>query len=225
MNLNNFINRFYFNKFLSRFFHTTVYCLQRELEDCETILDIGCGPSSPVQYCQNIKYSLGIEPFKPYLDESKERKIHTKYLAKKIENLDFPKGRFDAVVLLEIVEHLPKEKGRKVLEKAEKWARKKIIISTPNGMLPQDEIDKNPWQRHLSGWSAEEFRRLGYHVYGLAGVKFLRKKSDSDTMSASLLSPIKFRPRIFWFLIVTLTQSFVYFFPKYAFEIFCIKNK
>jgi len=83
MNLDDLINRFYYNKFFSRIFHTTVYCLKRELKDCQSVLDLGCGPSSPLQYCQNIKYSVGVEAYKPYLAESKRRKIHSKYLNKK----------------------------------------------------------------------------------------------------------------------------------------------
>jgi len=219
------INNLYNSPFLGRIFHTLNYCLQKELEDCESVLDIGCGPSSPLQYCKNIKYSVGVEPFKPYLEESKKRKIHTKYINKKIEEIDFPEKSFDAVIMIEVLEHLPKKMGYEILKKAEKWAKEKIIISTPNGFLPQNKLDQNPWQQHLSAWSIADFYRLKYTIFGLAGLKFLREPNKDETMSAGLLSPIKYKPQFFWFLIITLSQLFVYFLPNLAFELFCVKKK
>jgi len=50
----------YRNKWISRFLHTSVYCLQRELRGCDSVLDLGCGPSSPTQYC-GVLYSVGVE--------------------------------------------------------------------------------------------------------------------------------------------------------------------
>lgn len=223
--MDSLINRLYHHPLLSRIFHTLVYCLKRELKDCKSVLDVGCGPSSPLQYCQNIEYSVGVEPFLPYLNESKKKKIHTKYLNKRAEDLSFPDDSFDAIIMLEVLEHLPKKTGREILKKVEKWAKKKIIISTPNGLLPQKKIDENPWQQHLSGWSVKDFRQLQYHVYGLAGLKFLRKESESETMNASLLTPIKYRPKPLWFLVITVSQLFVYFLPNLAFELFCVKEK
>lgn len=219
------IKKLYHHPLISRIFHTLVYCLQRELRDCKSVLDIGCGPSSPLQYCQNIKYSVGVEPFKPYLNESRKKKIHTKYLNKKIEELDFPEKSFDAVIIIEVLEHLPKKLGYDILKKAEKWAKKKVIVSTPNGLLPQKKLDENPWQEHLSGWSVADFKALNYSVFGLSGFKFLRKESEEGTMNAGLLAPVKYKPRFFWFLIITFSQLFTYFLSSLAFELFCVKKK
>ena len=222
--MNNLIKKLYYNSVLSRIFHTLVYCLQRELKDCKSVLDIGCGPSSPLQYCLNVEYSVGVEPFGSYLNDSKKNKIHTKYLNKKIEEINFPEKSFDAVIMIEVLEHLPKKIGYEILKKAEKWAKKKIIISTPNGILSQEELDKNPWQQHLSGWFISDFKQLKYLVFGLAGLKFLRKESESNTMNASLTTPIKYKPKLFWFFILTASQIFIYFLPNLAFELFCVKK-
>ena len=108
----------YQNKFVASIVHTLVNELQKELKDCETVLDLGCGPSSPIQYCKNIKYSVGVEAFQPYLEKSKQNKIHSEYLEKKIEDLDFPENSFDAVIMIEVLEHLPKETGKEVLKKS-----------------------------------------------------------------------------------------------------------
>jgi len=224
--LNSLIEKFHKSLFWGRIFHTLNYCLQKELKDCESVLDIGCGPSSPLQYCKWIKYSVGVEPFKPYLEESKKRRIHTKYINKKIEDLDFPENSFDAVIMIEVLEHLPKKVGREILKKAEKWARKKVIISTPNGFIDQPSVDKNPYQEHKSGWTIRELSSIGFKCRGLAGLKFLRKpKNESDSMGEDLTVSLRFKPKIFWFFVATLSQIFTYFIPQLAFELFCLLEK
>jgi SAM-dependent methyltransferase len=217
--------KIYYSKFFGGIFHTLVYSLQKELEDCESVLDLGCGPSSPSQYCSNIKYSVGVEAFKPYLEKAKKLKTHSEFIAKKIEEVDFPPKSFDAVIMLEVLEHLSKEAANKILLKSEKWARKKIIVSSPNGFWSQGIVDNNVLQKHLSGWTIEEFQRRGFRVFGLSGLKVLRKESESKSMDDNLLSTVRFKPEIFWFIILALSQAFVYFFPALAFELFAVKQK
>lgn len=162
------IKQLYYNRLLSRLFHTLVYCLKRELKDCQSVLDLGCGSDSPIKYC-NIAYSVGVDAFKPYIEESKSKKIHTNYILGDITKLNFEPQSFDAVILIDVLEHLEKEKGEQLLEKVERWARKKVILSTPNGFLPQRSIDENPFQAHRSGWIVEEIKKLGYKACGMAG--------------------------------------------------------
>ena len=71
---------------MSRCFPTTVSLLQEALSDCESVLDLGCGPDSPLQYCHGIKYSVGVEYYKPYLNKSRNKKIHNKYIQKKLKS-------------------------------------------------------------------------------------------------------------------------------------------
>jgi len=218
------VNKIYHTRIFSWLFPTTVFCLQKSLRDCETVLDLGCGPSSPLQYCGNIRHSVGVEAFLPYLDESKRRKIHSEYFLERVEEADFPEKSFDAVVMIELIEHLPKEVGFEMLKKAEKWAKKKIIVSTPNGFLPQRERDDNLLQKHLSGWSLDEMRKLGFECRGLSGLKSLRREAPEEIGENDFMASIKKRPRFFWFVAATLSQMYTYHFPKRAFEIFCIKK-
>lgn len=218
------INKIYHTRIFARIFHTTIYCLQKELRDCESVLDLGCGPSSPLQYCRNIKHSVGVEAFGPYLEESKRRKIHTEYVAKKVEEVDFPEKSFDAVILIEVLEHLPEKIGYAMLEKAERWARKKVIVSTPNGFLSQNEYDGNPFQKHLSGWNIKTMKELGFHCRGLAGFKWIRQEAPLQAAEDDFMASIRLRPRFFWFVVATLSQLATYQFPKRAFEIFCMKK-
>ena len=219
------IDKLYNNDFFGRIFHTMQYCLKSELSNCTRVLDIGCGHSSPIKYCENIKYSVGVEPWKPYLKRSQEQEIHTEYQNKKIEALNFEENSFDAVVLIEVIEHMSEELVSQIIEKSKKWAKKKIIITTPNGFVDQPEVDKNPFQKHLSGWDHKKMKDLGFKVKGLAGLKFLRKpKEDQDSMEGDLLVLIRYRPKFLWFVIATLSQLFVYFIPKVAFGLFCAKE-
>lgn len=219
------INKLYQSPILSFIIPTLSYCLKKELRDCKTVLDLGCGPSSPLQQCSNIEYSVGVEAFPPYLAESKKKKIHNIYLDKKIEELDFPPNSFDAVIMIEVLEHLPKDKAHLILKRAQKWAKKKIIISSPNGFINQKAIDDNPLQKHLSGWNYQEMHSLGFKVKGLAGLKFLRQEVQGNTMGDDITTSIRFRPRFFWFIIATVSQIITYSFPFLAFELFSVKKK
>ncbi len=96
----------------------------------------------------------------------------------------------------------------------EKVARKRVIIFTPNGFLPQEVFDGNVRQFHKSGWSVEEMRALGFRVTGIMGWKFLRGKKGS----------LKFSPKTFWSLLSTLSQKWVRKRPGWAFQLLCVKE-
>ncbi|HLN19075.1 MAG TPA: class I SAM-dependent methyltransferase [Patescibacteria group bacterium] len=219
------INKLHKSKLLRGIIPTLDYCLQRELSDCESVLDLGCGPSSPLQFCKNIKYSVGVEAFRPYLEESKNKKIHSEYQEKDIKNVDFPENSFDAVILIEVLEHLPEELGNKIIKEAKKWARKKIIVSSPNGFLPQKALDDNPMQAHLSGWDLKKMSNMGFKCFGLAGLKCLRQEVQDSSMGDDMTTTIKYRPRFFWFLVASISQIFVYSIPSMAFELFSVMKK
>jgi len=221
----NTINKLHKSKFLGGIFPTLDRCLRKELEDCESVLDLGSGPSSPLQYCQNIKYSVGVEAFRPYLEASMKKKTHNEYIEGKIEEAEFSENSFDAVIMIEVLEHLPKETGLEMIKKAEKWAKKKIIITTPNGFVSQRQLDGNLLQKHLSGWEIEEMEKNGFGCRGLAGLKVLRQEVRDSSMGDDMTTTIKYRPRLFWFIVATLSQVFTYHYPRYAFELFSVKKK
>jgi len=185
-------------------------------------LDLGCGCGSPIQHC-SVSHSVGVEAFEPYLDESRKRGIHKEYILEDISRLDFEPKSFDAVIMIDVLEHLEKDSGRVVLEKAEKWARKKVIVSTPNGFLPAESVEGNPFQAHRSGWTIGEMRELGYKVYGTAGWRFLRRKELKDVGGGRFVT-VRFRPKTFWWFVSGLTQTITYYFPRLAYELFCVKK-
>ena len=219
-----FIHNLYHWPLLTKIFPTQISCLQKALADCHSVLDLGCGPSSPIQYIHHLKKTVGVEIFPPYLQASQKNHIHHSYIAQDISKLDLPEKSFDAVVLIEVIEHLEESSSQKILQQAERWARKKVIVTSPNGFIPQKAVDNNPYQEHLSGWPLKTMKNLGYHCQGLCGLKVLRQEVQDDTMDSSILTSIRWHPRLFWFIIATLSQSITYYFPKNAFGLFSIKR-
>jgi hypothetical protein len=78
-------------------------------------------------------------------------------------------GEKDLLTMFDVIEHLKKDMGYEFIKKA-KNKFKNIIIFTPKGFLIQDEtthpeeIKENPWMKHLSGWSEEDFRKINFEV-------------------------------------------------------------
>lgn len=212
------------NSCLGGLVHTLDHCLKSELKDCQSVLDLGCGPKSPIRDCGPFLYSVGVEAYGPYLEQSKRLGIHTEYIQKTLDAVEFPDKHFDAVVLTEVLEHMPKEEGLALLEKTRHWAKKKIIVSTPNGFFPMGEVDGNHFQRHLSGWEVDELRQLGFEVRGLSGAKFLYRKENAVHSlvheEGGLYANMRFKPKFFFYLLNGFFQGIVYFIPKRAFGLF-----
>ena len=196
-----------------KLFPSWIDYLKKELSDCNTILDLGCGYNSSIQYC-NVPFSVGVELFEPYLQESKKKGIHDEYIKADLTKIEFKPKSFDAILCSEVFEHLTKEEGYELVKRMEKWVRKKIIITTPNGYLWQDGYDNNPLQEHKSGWDVEELERLGFKVFGMNGWKKLREYKGS----------VKYKPTLLWSVISNLTQKITYRYPKLAFQLFAIKE-
>lgn len=183
------------------------YLVLRELMDCDSALDLGCGRHSMVAIVSSKTHTVGVEFFKPHFDQAVLSGRHTKYVHADITKVDFPEKSFDAVVLLDVLEHLPKEEGSRLLEKMQRWARRKVVIFTPNGYLPQEEFDDNPLMAHRSGWEAREMKELGFKVYGVRGFKVFKKGDSHDHQDSA----------------ADIAQVITYYWPEKAFQIFCVK--
>lgn len=204
-------------EFLKNFGDRSYYlALAKGLNDCNSVLDVGCGSWSPLAKVKKNFYSEGFDIHRSSIEKIKRTKTHDKYKrgnAEKIDEFYKPKS-FDAVIALDLVEHLEKNYGLNFLRKIEAIARKKIIILTPNGFTKQDAIEDNPYQIHQSGWAVEEFKKLGYKVYGMRGLKFIRGEGAT----------IRFKPWFFWALLSTLSQILVDQFPRFAYQLLAIKE-
>jgi 2-polyprenyl-3-methyl-5-hydroxy-6-metoxy-1,4-benzoquinol methylase len=190
-----------------------ILSLKENLTDCRTILDLGCGRSSPIEALSKNVYSVGVEIFKPAILQSKEKRIHNDYILAEMNNLCFRPKSFDAVLALDVLEHLKKAEGLHLIKNMEKIARNKVVIFTPNGFVPQAKYDKNVFQIHLSGWTVNELKRMGYKVNGINGLKILRKEK----------AELRFRPAILFGRLADISQKLTYYFPHIAFQLLCVK--
>jgi ubiquinone/menaquinone biosynthesis C-methylase UbiE len=181
------------------------------------VLDLGCGHHSLLIWSgilPRLDLSLGVELHEPALLEAKRKRIHTHYARGDATTIEFKPNSFDAVVAVELLEHLPKDVGGELLRRMERWARKRVVLTTPNGFVFQDDVGDNPFQEHLSGWTAQELRQFGFQVYGLSGWRPLR----------GYLGRIRFKPWFFWKKVSSFSQLLVRHWPEQAFQLLAVKE-
>ena len=211
-----FLSLLSMKKFLKKIYKKILpnfeYHFKKDLADCQSILDLGCGPNSPVKDA-SASMKVGVELFGESLEESKKRGIHQQYIQEDILKVNFEPKSFDAIVMVDVIEHIKKEDAIVLIKKMETWARKKIILLTPQGFVHQED-HHNPLQNHLSGWEVEDFEKLGFKVYGINGWKALRGEH----------AYLKFKPTLLWIIISDITQQLVYRKPKQAFHLYAIKE-
>lgn len=186
--------------------------LRTELNGCKRVLDIGCGVGSPIGKIRKNFFLEGIDA----LPKSKVPTFYDKYKQGNIKELTkyYKEKSFDAAIVLDVIEHLKKKDGLKLIKDLEKIVKKKIIILTPSGFMYQGPVGGNIYQIHLSGWKAKEFQEKGFKTSGLHGFKFLRGD----------LAAIKYKPWYVWLYISHLTQYITRYFPGIAFHVIAIKK-
>jgi len=161
----------------------------RALAGCDTVLDIGCGCYSPLRFLRCARL-VGADLYQDDLDRAKTAQTHDEFIKADARDLKryFQENAFDACVALDVIEHLPKTDGLAFLEDLEHIAKRKVVISTPNGFLHQSSKAAGDFQEHLSGWTPREMRNLGYRVIGINGLRNLRTEHHR----------LRFRPAPFW---------------------------
>lgn len=190
--------------------------LQHELAGSATVLDVGCGNDSPLGRLNRTFRSEGIDIYSKCIEVSRQRHLHDTYKLGDVKKLSsyYKAQSFDTVVSIDVIEHLPKADALKMIGQMERIAKKKVILMTPLGYVTQGAYDGNPYQEHHSGWSKDDLQSLGYKVYGLRGLKYLR--NDAAT--------IKFSPWLFWGALSMLSEIILYPFPQLSFQLFAVKS-
>lgn len=196
--------------------------LERDLADCESILELGCGP--PLGFLQTIspllQIGLGMKTdafdiWQPYIEKHKKDGNFRKCWQADILQINLSAKAYDAVVIFDVLEHLPKEKVEQMdlFAMMEKCARKKVIVFTPNGFIENDEVDNDPWQKHLSAWEPEDYLKRGYKVVGTTGLRYLFGKASLP----------KYRPHSVCAIIGMVTMALVYHKPNFAWHSYAVK--
>lgn len=191
--------------------------VHRALAGCRSVLDVGCGRTSLIRL-SGFDRTVGLEGYEPDAEAARRNGTHDEIVvgdARALEQL-FGPAKFDACIALDVIEHLSKEDGLKMMRSMEAVSARKTLFVTPSGFLPQGHTEAGDLQAHLSGWEPDEMRRLGYRVVGLLGPKSLRGEYHS----------LKRRPKFFWG-IVSLLGHLLYtrWKPEKAAAILCVKEK
>ncbi len=193
--------------------------VHKELEGMESVLELGCGVHSYLSKFGNGQkgrpYAVGVDIYKPSADLAKAAGVYDEVFIMDAMNIadTFSDKSFDCIMAMDFIEHLNKEDGLKLLAVITKIAKKKIILYTPNGFLEQGPEYGNPWQQHLSGWSAQEMSAMGYQVTGWGGLKSIRPRFL-----------ITRQPIWFWKLLQGITQLYTRSNAAVSFQILCVKD-
>jgi len=98
-----------------------------------------------------------IEPFPNCITPLQEN-IYNRIIKKEFFDCIDDLGQFDLVIFGDVIEHFEKEKGYEVLNKIFEHTNN-IIVSTPNGFMPQGAWAENELEIHKSGWTIEDFNK------------------------------------------------------------------
>lgn len=152
--------------------------VKEHLTSAQTVLDVGCG-IYPQNYIVPLVH-ICCDPFEQYVEhlhKKVETEIQGTYVILKASWKDIaeklPMNCVDTVFLLDVIEHLEKEEGVRLLKLTERIAKKQIIVFTPIGYMPQEhEGETDAWglsgvayQQHMSGWFPDKDFDDSWDIY------------------------------------------------------------
>jgi hypothetical protein len=190
------------------------------LSDCSELVDLGCGEGnhlSGVTRPTNARW-IGIDSHKASLDKALHKDIYSEVVADDILSWlrRADTSSVDTILASCVVEHLTKDDGILLLSEMKRVCKRRAIIFTPNGFVPQPPDVDNAANEHKSGWSVKDLNSLGFQVTsGLYGYKPLRGSFGLPAI----------RPHILGDLIAKATSRLVFRFPRFAYQIIAVFTK
>lgn len=104
----------------------------------------------------------GIEGFAGYITPVHEWAYHDMLVGEALTLLDgIETDRYELVIAIDILEHLDKEPGLRLLEEMRRVAARAALVSTPKEFHEQD-VPANPYENHRSLWTREELAASGF---------------------------------------------------------------
>jgi len=185
----------------------------------KTLLDVGCGQGRPggiIKRHKNV-FTVGADIFPPDLQSCQQNHSHDAVVQCDVRKLPFKSKSFDVVLCKEVIEHLEKQEGDELVRQLEQIARRQVIITTPVGLYTYHAHGDNPFMTHKSAREPGEMRQLSYKVKGI-GLHHV--DSEQEVLYPYLPKSLKWIGDILY----VLAGPIVYFFPKWACFMVCIKN-
>lgn len=87
-------------------FFTDLYGLSKDDFAGKTMLDIGCGPLGSLEWADNAKERIGVDPLGDRYQKLNKSAQSMKYVRAGAESLPFDDGRFDVVSLFNALDHV-----------------------------------------------------------------------------------------------------------------------
>lgn len=143
----------------------------------DTVLDVGCGTGA---FAQSLTYAkrfrsrsvVGLDAHLPSLLKARSQGIYRDVVRGDVTRLPFRDCSFEIALCAEVIEHLRKDDGFRLVHELERVATKRTVLTTPNGFVPYRSLLHDPFQEgnplsiHLSGWEPEELKGFGYRISG-----------------------------------------------------------
>lgn len=142
-------------------------------KDIFNLLALGCGEIRTEDKI-GAKNILGVEWADSRLAVAKEKITVIKYDIRDITSI-IPDKSFDIVTMFDVLEHINKRDGLKLLKELEKKVKNQIVIFAPvqPEIINVDLVSRMQHERkkknlsmghHLSTWIPEEFEKLGFQI-------------------------------------------------------------
>lgn len=196
-------------------------------DDVKTVLDMGCGGGEFMRdISEGKKWDIvGVDLHESSLKKAKKTGLYSKLIRADVTKLpkSITNSKYDVVFSSQVIEHLKKGDGKPAITRWSALAKKRLILSTPVGFIEFGPIEeevrresgKNPLQKHLSGWTPEEFEALGFIVWG-QGARFIYGPGGIARRFPTLMHFFAFFSMLF--------SPIAYFFPKTASNMIAIKE-
>lgn len=143
--------------------------LQRYVDPEDEVIDFGCGlmPTTRKLKCKKL---IGIDGWLPYIDQLRKELSSLKHIYLWNMDLDGPllsvarSDSTDVSLAIDVVEHFKKDDALSLIQQIERLSRKRVVILTPNGFLPQTRRENSEYQLHRCGFVPTELEDLGYEI-------------------------------------------------------------
>jgi len=132
----------------------------------ERVLDVGAGEGTYAKLkVEGQQEWTAVEVWAPYVEEYELRRKYDRVVVADAYYVDYPMlGRFDLAFLGDVLEHMPKDRAVSVVDRVLDVTRQ-AVISIPVVPFAQDEIEGNPYQRHVkTDWNHDEVMESFPHI-------------------------------------------------------------
>jgi SAM-dependent methyltransferase len=144
----------------------------------KSVLDVGCGKGLSgylLKSYTGAEWIVGLDVYEPYLELCRKQGNYDVLKCWNLLDLPLPfgSGSFDLAVCFDVIEHLAKADGVKLLKELQRVSNR-VLVSTPAIFSNEHgSVDENVYQNHLCLWRKKDFTILGFSVFG--GGRFMVK--------------------------------------------------